>query len=469
MRAHLATLLDDLRKHEREIAIVRYKGVRRQVTTYGELARMAGRFAALLEDRGIGVGDRVLLWGENGAEWVAAFYGCMLRGVMAVPLDEFGSAQFAARVAADVKPKLATGDLALLAKLTRPGNREQGIGSNEPASEDRGPASSDVPVLAFEEWGTSLPAREAGAITGLSLETPLQILFTSGTTGDPKGIVHTHGNVLASVAPIEEAAQKYLRYERYVHPLRILHTLPLSHVFGQTMGLWIPPIFAAEVHFETRLVAPRLVDTIKRERISVLAAVPRVMALLMTHLEHTKPGLARRVAASKGIKAWKRWWVFRDVHRTLGLQVLGIDFGRRCARRSAGAVLECAWIRRGAGLRHDGDNGADHTESSVSRGERHNRQAAAGTGSEDRSGRRSDGEGSDDFDRNLERRRAEASQRRLAGNGRPGRETGNRRVAFYGPQERDNRHRRRSQRASRRPGSRTRRTARNRGQCCRGR
>ena len=61
-----------------------------------------------------------------------------------------------------------------------------------------------------------------------------------------------------------------------MHPLRILHTLPLSHVFGQTMGLWVPPIFAAEVHFEERLVAPRLVETIRRERISVLAAVPRV-------------------------------------------------------------------------------------------------------------------------------------------------------------------------------------------------
>ena len=51
------------------------------------------------------------------------------------------------------------------------------------------------------------------------------------------------------------------------------------------MGLWVPPIFAAEVHFEERLVAPRLVETIKRERISVLAAVPRVLALLKTHLE----------------------------------------------------------------------------------------------------------------------------------------------------------------------------------------
>ena len=305
MREHLATLLDDFRKHEREIAIVRYQGVRRRDITYGELAHLAARFAALLEDRGIGMGDRVLLWAENGAEWVAAFYGCMLRGVMVVPLDAFGSAEFASRVAADVKPKLAVGDAALLAKLS----------------------NADLALLAFEDWASSLPPRESGPAAGLSRETALQILFTSGTTGDPKGIVHTHGNVLASVGPIEEAAQKYLRYEKYVHPLRFLHTLPLSHVFGQTMGLWIPPIFAAEVHFDTRLVASRLIDTIKREQISVLAAVPRVMALLKAHLENSIPQLTARLAASKGMKAWKRWWVFRDVHHALGFKFWALISG----------------------------------------------------------------------------------------------------------------------------------------------
>jgi long-chain acyl-CoA synthetase len=129
------------------------------------------------------------------------------------------------------------------------------------------------------------------------------------------------------VGPIEEGAQPYMRYERLIHPLRILHTLPLSHVFGQTMGLWVPPIFTAELHFENRLVAPRLIETIHRERISVLAAVPRVHALLKTHLETTLPGLAERVAASQGISAWHRWWRFRDVHSAFGLKFWALISG----------------------------------------------------------------------------------------------------------------------------------------------
>jgi long-chain acyl-CoA synthetase len=307
MRDHLATLLEDFRRHDRDTAVVRYQGNRRRVTTYGEIARLAGRFAALLEGRGIGMGDRVLIWAENSAEWIAAFHGCMLRGVLAVPLDASGTVEFAERVAADVSPRLVVGDVVLLDKM-------------------RG-----WPQLPFEDWPRRLPTEEAGPVAGISAETPLQILFTSGTTGDPKGVVITHGNVLASIGPIEKASQPYLRYEPLIHPLRILHTLPLSHVFGQTMGLWVPPIFSAELHFESRLVAPRLIETIRRERISVLAAVPRVLALLKIHLESTLPGLQERATGSTGtaagVSALRRWWRFRDVHKALGFKFWAIISG----------------------------------------------------------------------------------------------------------------------------------------------
>ena len=308
MRDHLATLLDDFRRFGGETAVVRYQGNRRTVATYGEIARLAGRFASLLIERQIGSGDRILIWADNSAEWIAAFHGCLLRGVLAVPLDANGTADFAARVAADVNPSLAVGDAALISQL---------------------PAG--IPRIQFEDWGAQLPKQESGAIPTLSAETPLEILFTSGTTGDPKGIVLTHGNVLASVGPIEAASQSYLRYERLIHPLRILHTLPLSHVFGQTMGLWVPQIYRAELHFESRLVAARLVETIRRERISVLAAVPRVHALLKTYLESTLPGLAERVAQlgtnAKRKGVLRRWWMFRDVHRAFGLKFWALISG----------------------------------------------------------------------------------------------------------------------------------------------
>lgn len=297
MREHLATLLDNFRRYGRDIAVVHYQGNRRRVTTYGELASLAARFAALLERRGIGRGDRVLIWGANSAEWIATFYGCVMRGVLVVPLDAAGSAEFAGRIAADVKPRLALGDTLLIDQLP-----------------------AEWPRLVFEEWHEALPAEEAAPQPGLSRETPLQILFTSGTTGDPKGIVLTHGNVLASIDPIEEGSQRYLRYARLVHPLRILHTLPLSHVFGQTMGLWVPQIYRAELHFESRLAAPRLVELIHREHISVAASVPRMLALLKTHLEMEHVGLAERVASSQKLKAWQRWWVFRKIHREFGLK-----------------------------------------------------------------------------------------------------------------------------------------------------
>lgn len=295
-RAHLATLVNDFEIHSERIAIVTPRGLRQRKVTYGELASLARRFAAELVMRGIEKGDRVLLWGENGPEWVAAFFGCVLRGVLPVPVDFASAPEFAGRVAAEVSPKLAVG------------NREKLV------------ALADVPSIAFEDFEESVAHDRASVIDGLSQDDRLQIVFTSGTTGEPKGIVHTHRNVLASLRPIETEMQKYLRYKRLFRNLRLLHTLPLSHVFGQFMGLWIPPLVPVEVHYASRLVASEIVDYIHRKRISMLVSVPRVLDLLEGEILARFPNLEEQIRSAGNIRAWLRWWRFRKVHRAFGFK-----------------------------------------------------------------------------------------------------------------------------------------------------
>ena len=298
MRSNLASLIDDWRANGSHTAVVTYFGNRAVRTSYSQLLKLAEQFARLLDSHGIGSGERLVLWGLNSAEWIAVFFGCVLRGVIVVPLDAAGSPQFAQRVIAETTPRLIVGDGNLLKQL-----------------------EADTPTLSIEDLASqlsSVPEQSHAPEVSLTRETPVQIVFTSGTTSEPKGIVHTHGNVLASVEPIEREIGKYRRYERPFHPLRFLHTIPLSHVFGQFMGLWLPPLLAAEVHFESRLEAERLTHTIHRERISVLAAVPRLLELLRAHLVLRYPRLEQQIDAAQGEPIWRRFWRFRRIHRPFG-------------------------------------------------------------------------------------------------------------------------------------------------------
>ncbi len=315
-RPHLATLVEDWRTVGAQIAAVRYLGNRSVRTSYTALAGLTDRVAAELARRGVAPGERVLLWGENSAEWIAAFFACVVRGVLVVPLDAAGAVDFAARVLAETTPALIFGDAPLLATLP-----------------------TQLPSLLLAELAQLPAAGPCAPVSGLHRQSPLQILFTSGTTSEPKGIVHTHGNVLASVEPIEAEMRRYGRYERWFHPLRFLHTLPLSHVFGQFMGLWLPPLLAAEVHFENRLDAERIVRTLRRERITVLAAVPRLLDLLRSYLAVDPQWLQ----AASGESVWRRIWRFRRVHGRLGWKFWALV----CGGASLPADLEAFWNRMG--------------------------------------------------------------------------------------------------------------------------
>jgi long-chain acyl-CoA synthetase len=290
MRETLLSFLDDCRAHGEQTAVAHEAGVRLSRWSYARLASSAFQFARELEAKGIGAGDRVLFWGENRAEWIACFYGCLLRGVVVVPLDLKSAFGFVARVQQQVSAKLLLSD--------------------EPQPQ------LDVPRLAFKSI-TNLTHSDKPYTNGsIKPDDLVQIVFTSGTTAEPKGVCLTHRNLLANIAPIEKEFYRYKRWERFVHPLRFLCLLPLSHVFGQMMGIFIPQLLGAEVYFSESYKPSQIIGSVKKQRINVVVTVPRVLETLRDKIKAEVPD--EQLHAARGRHFLKNWWAFRNIHRQFG-------------------------------------------------------------------------------------------------------------------------------------------------------
>jgi long-chain acyl-CoA synthetase len=316
-RPSLISLFANFNRFQSDRAIIYSHGYRHTAWTYGQLSTTATLFANALKSRGIRTNDRVLLWAPNSAEWVAAFWACLLCGAVAVPMDDSASPDFACRVARDSEVKLIV------------------------ASRNKPQLDPVIPILAMEDLSdiasnhrvfvsqtvpreTSRPPFEAIADEPPTRQHIAEILFTSGTTAEPRGVVLTHGNFLANLEPIERGLKPYFKYERLLHPLRFVSLVPLSHVFGQFMALFVPPLLGATVVFENSTNPAEILRTIKRERATVLIAVPRMLDLLRSATE--------REIDSRGWRAWfeknyaaaatqpflRRAWRFRRIHRLFG-------------------------------------------------------------------------------------------------------------------------------------------------------
>ncbi len=117
--------------------------------------------------------------------------------------------------------------------------------------------------------------------------------------------------------PIEREIGKYRKYERPFHPLRFLNLLPLSHMFGQSMASFVPPMLSATVIFSHGYSPVEILHQIKHRRVSVLVCVPKVLDVLREHLERVAPHTAEADPLAGRHWAW-RWWHYRDVHRLFG-------------------------------------------------------------------------------------------------------------------------------------------------------
>jgi len=264
-------------------------GYRRRSYTYADVGRAARGFAAKLTAAGVSKGDKVIFWGENRPEWIACYWGCLILGVIVVPIDYRSSADFVARVQTLVDARLVL----LGEEVSWPGEAWN---------------------LADLDWHADGPMPSVP----VSRDDLIQIIFTSGATAEPKGVIIRHRNVLANVVPVEREVLKYRKYARPFHPLRFINLLPLSHMFGQSMATNIPPMVRGTVIFTRSFNPHDIVRLIHARHVSVLVCVPKILDVLREHIVRAFPEANDPPPA--GISIPGRWWRYRRVHRALGLK-----------------------------------------------------------------------------------------------------------------------------------------------------
>jgi long-chain acyl-CoA synthetase len=332
MRSTINSYLEDYLRRGDETAFAHRRGLRVVRWSYGRVAGAAYGFARELEARGVGKGERVLLWAANGPEWVAAFFGCALRGAVVVPLDVESAPDFVSRVQAQTQARLV---------LYGAETKAQAVALGPPA-------------LAVEELESVIAGRPSAPYAAtnapdISADDLVEIIYTSGTTAEPRGVCLTHRNLLANLSPLEEEMRKYMKWVRLVGPLRFICLLPLSHVFGQFMGILVPQLLGGEVIFPNALNPSEIVGTVKGRRVNVVVTVPRLLDSLREHVERREESrglladLRRRVERAEGAHPLKRLWLARRVHGYFGWRLWAFVTGGA----TLGAETETFWRRLG--------------------------------------------------------------------------------------------------------------------------
>jgi long-chain acyl-CoA synthetase len=282
--------------------------------TYAQLWERSGRVVRRLREQGLERGDRVAIWAPNSPWWVAAYFGCLRLGLILVPLDLRSAPAFIERVIAQTEPKLA-----ILSRFTRDGwyfpTATWLLEDLEELPEANGDISADA----------------------VSADDLAEVIFTSGTTGDPKGVMLTHANITSN-------ARSALQVIPASPDHRLLSLLPLSHMFEQTVGLLLPLGCGASVYYPASRQSTMIFRDLQTQGITTILAVPQVFSLLMAAIEREvektgKQATWRRLGkVAHRLPMGGRKLLFHAVHRRMG--------GKLRFLVSGGAPIEAELIRK---------------------------------------------------------------------------------------------------------------------------
>jgi long-chain acyl-CoA synthetase len=273
--------------------------------SYRDLDRRSRAAAWRLRALGLQPGDRLLTWSPSTPELPATYFGAMRAGLILVPLD--------LRMSSDAVEGIvrASGARHLIIGTGRdaPDPREAGL--------ERFPTTTVVAIAAEPDdsmptdWESQVEAWPAPGASDV-----FELVFTSGTTGTPKGVMLAHENVVASIESFHRIVP------RMEH--RLVSLLPLSHLLEQSVGLYYALSVGADILY-VRSRNPRVIfDALRDHRVTSMVVVPQILDLFWSAIER-EVGKRGRTTAFDRLRAIARHLpmgvrppLFGSVHRQLG-------------------------------------------------------------------------------------------------------------------------------------------------------
>jgi len=263
------TLIDLVREGARRFdgnpALLIRPSFRTRVWRYRDLGRVVPRAASVLADAGLGEGDRALLWAVNRPEWGIALLAIAHRGAVAVPIDVRHTVDFASKIAVQTEAKLV-----IATRQTEASARQLGL-----------------PVLFLETLPDEARRAEPLAPAAIDGTTLAEIVFTSGTTGEPKGAMLSHGNLMSCATTMTGVMS-------FDEKARLLSVLPLSHLYEQVLGFLAPLVVGASIVYPVSRQPAVLIRTFRDFKVSVLLIVPQGLRLLDAAIERRVDQSGRR-------------------------------------------------------------------------------------------------------------------------------------------------------------------------------
>jgi long-chain acyl-CoA synthetase len=272
--------------------------------TYRELDRRSRAAALRLRALGLDAGYRLLTWSPSAPELVATYLGAMRAGIVYVPLD----LRMSAEAIEGVVRSSGAQHLAIGTGRDAPDPAAFGLGDFARTTVDEIAAPPDAALEARLPEVATWPRPRPNDL--------VQLIFTSGTTGTPKGVMLAHDNLLASNRT----------FHRIIPPMehRIVSLLPLSHLLEQAVGLFYAMSVGASILY-VRSRNPRVIfDALREHRVTSMVVVPQVLDLFWSAIEREveKTGGTRAFDALRSIgrrlPMAVRRLLFRRVHASLG-------------------------------------------------------------------------------------------------------------------------------------------------------